>query len=234
MTTRSRILLAEDEEALQMIIGDRLRKERYCVDCASDGEAALEMSVRYSFDLIILDVLLPKRDGFDVCRVLRQKRVITPILFVTALGQPTDKIKGLKVGGDDYVTKPFDMPELLARIEALLRRSPPKSSHGQKYRVGELEIDLRGTEVTRNGHHVDLSAREFQLLRYLVDHAESICSREEILKEIWGYAAADMLTRTVDVHVAGLRQKIEQDTDNPQLIRTIAGRGYIFQPRPIL
>lgn len=233
MTTGARILLAEDEQALQMIIGDRLRKERYCVDCASDGETAFEMSTRSSFDLLILDVLLPKRGGFDVCLALRQKKVTTPILFVTVLRQPTHKIKGLKIGGDDYITKPFDMPELLARVAALLRRPPLKSNHEQRYRLGELEIDLRGTEVTRNGHRVELSAREFRLLRYLVEHAGSVCSREEILKEVWGYAA-ETLTRTVDVHVAGLRQKIEQAPENPQLIRTIPGRGYIFQTGPIL
>jgi len=224
---RAHILLVEDEQALQMTIGDRLRKENYHVECTLDGETACDKSIGCPFDLIILDVLLPKGDGFEVCRVLRQRRISTPILFLTALGQPSQKIKGLRIGGDDYVTKPFEMQELLARVEALLRRSRLKSDVEQKYHLGELAIDLRGTEVTRNGCPVYLSAREFQLLRYLVQNAGSICSRDEILKEVWGYAT-DTLTRTVDVHVAALRQKIEQNTDDPKFIRTISGRGYIF------
>jgi len=222
------ILLVEDEEALRMTLSDRLLSEGYKVDCAGDGEEGLQCAMQATHDLIILDIMLPRKNGFDVCRDVRQAGLATPILMLTARGQTVDKVIGLKLGADDYLTKPFEMMELLARVEALLRRGR-KSAPGPNAicQVGSLRIDLRGTEVTRNGSVVNLSAREFQLLRYLVERRGATLSREEILKEVWGYSA-ETFTRTVDVHIASLRQKLEDNPKQPQLILTVSGLGYKF------
>ncbi|PYP89122.1 MAG: DNA-binding response regulator [Candidatus Angelobacter sp. Gp1-AA117] len=220
------ILLVEDEEALRMTLGDRLSSEGYAVDYAFDGEEGLRKATHLPFDLIILDVMLPRKSGFDVCRDVRQAGVITPILMLTARGQTVDKVLGLKLGADDYLTKPFEMIELTARVEALLRRAPVKTPDQQKvYHVGSLEIDVRGTTVSRDGKPVRLSAREFQLLRYLVERQGATLSRDQILKDVWGYNE-DTFTRTVDVHVASLRQKLEKDPKQPELILTVQGLGY--------
>jgi two-component system alkaline phosphatase synthesis response regulator PhoP len=220
------ILLVEDEEALRMTLGDRLLSEGYAVDYASDGEEGYDKATRLPFDLILLDVMLPRKNGFDVCRDIRQAGLITPILMLTARGQTIDKVLGLKIGADDYVTKPFDMMELTARIEALLRRAPTKAPEAQDvYQIGAVRIDLRGTSVSRDGKAVRLSAREFQLLRYLVEHSGATLSRDQILKDVWGYSA-ETFTRTVDVHVASLRQKLERDPKQPELILTVQGLGY--------
>ncbi len=224
-----RILIIEDEEALLMTVSDRLASEGYNVDCARDGEEGFSMALVGNYDLITLDLMLPKKSGFDVCRDLRQKGIITPILMLTARGQTVDKVVGLKLGADDYLTKPFESIELLARIEALLRRaSQTGRANVQSIRqFGPITIDLRGTEVTRGGKVVNLSAREFQLLKYFVEHQGATVSREEILRDVWGYST-ETFTRTVDVHVASLRQKIEKNPKNPQLIVTVAGLGYKF------
>jgi len=220
------ILLVEDEEALRMTLGDRLNSEGYALDYAFDGEEGLRKATHLPFDLIILDVMLPRKSGFDVCRDVRQAGVITPILMLTARGQTVDKVLGLKLGADDYLTKPFEMIELTARVEALLRRAPSKTPDQQKvYHVGALEIDVRGTTVSRDGKPVRLSAREFQLLRYLVERQGATLSRDQILKDVWGYNE-DTFTRTVDVHVASLRQKLEKDPKQPELILTVQGLGY--------
>ena len=222
------ILLVEDEEALRMTLGDRLLSEGYAVDYAVDGDEGLEKATRLPFDLILLDVMLPRKSGYDVCRDIRQAGLITPILMLTSRGQTIDKVLGLKIGADDYVTKPFEMMELTARIEALLRRAPTKNADAQDiFQAGALRIDLRGTSVTRDGRPVRLSAREFQLLRYFVEHAGATLSRDQILKDVWGYSA-ETFTRTVDVHVASLRQKLEKDPKQPELILTVQGLGYKF------
>jgi two-component system alkaline phosphatase synthesis response regulator PhoP len=223
------ILIVEDEEALRMTLSDRLHSEGYRVDCAADGVEGFERATREPFDLIILDIMLP-RCSFDVCRDIRQAGLITPILMLTARGQMVDKVIGLKIGADDYVTKPFEMMELTARIEALLRRAPSRLSAAcEIHQFGPIRIDLRGTEVTRNGRAVNLSAREFQLLRYFVEHPRATLSRDELLKEVWGYST-ETFTRTVDVHVASLRQKLEDDPKQPELIHTVPGLGYKFAP----
>ncbi len=222
------ILIIEDEEALRMTLTDRLHREGYVVDCAADGEEGFQKATEEPFDLILLDVMLPRRSGFDVCRDIRQAGLITPILMLTARGQTIDKVVGLKIGADDYVTKPFEMLELMARIEALLRRAPSRpAATGGIYRIGPVRIDLRGTEVTRDGKPVNLSAREFQLLRYFVEHPGATLSRDELLKEVWGYSK-ETFTRTVDVHVASMRQKLERDPKRPELIITVQGLGYKF------
>ena len=226
---RGNVLFVEDEEALQMTVGDRLRNEGYAVEYAANGDEGFEKATRLPFDLIILDVMLPKRDGFDVCKGIREAGLITPILMLTARGQTSDKVSGLKIGADDYVTKPFNMLELMARVEALMRRAPirpPEQAGGLDF--GSIHVDLVGTEVTQNGRPVNLSAREFQLLRYLVDHRGATVSREELLKQVWGYSA-DIYTRTVDVHIASLRQKLEDEPKQPKFILTVQGFGYKFK-----
>ncbi len=222
------ILLVEDEAGLRMTLGDRLVTEGYAVDYAANGDEAFEKATRLPFDLILLDVMLPRRSGFDVCRDIRQAGLITPIIMLTARGQTVDKVLGLKIGADDYLTKPFEMMELMARIEALLRRAPARPIAQQgPLQIGALAIDLRGTSVTREGKPVRLSAREYQLLRYFVEHRGTTLSRDLILKDVWGYSA-DTFTRTVDVHVASLRQKLERDAKQPELILTVQGLGYKF------
>jgi two-component system alkaline phosphatase synthesis response regulator PhoP len=224
------ILLVEDELALRITLVDRLHSENYKVDSALDGEEGYQKALHGSFDLILLDVMLPRKKGFDVCRDLRKAGLVVPIIMLTARGETVDKVLGLKIGADDYVTKPFQMIELMARIEALLRRVPrPSGEIGQIYQFGNLRIDLRGTSVTRDGDIVPLSAREFQLLRYLVEHQGATLSREVLLKDVWGYSA-DAFTRTVDVHVASLRQKLEKDSKKPELLLTVLGLGYKFAP----
>lgn len=213
-----------------MTLTDRLESEGYTVECAVDGEEGYDKAAGAAFDVIILDVGLPRRNGFDVCRDLRQAGLITPVLMLTARGQTVDKVLGLKIGADDYVTKPFEMMELLARVEALLRRAPMRpSNQGAIHQFGSVRVDLRGTEVTRDGQVVNVSAREFQLLRYFVEHAGTTISRNELLKEVWGYST-ETFTRTVDVHIVSLRQKIEADPKHPKLILTVPGLGYKFAP----
>jgi two-component system, OmpR family, alkaline phosphatase synthesis response regulator PhoP len=224
----AKILIVEDEAGLVTTLRDRLRKQGYAVSVARDGVSAMETATRLSFDLILLDLMLPGQSGLAVCEKLRKAGSSTPILMLTARRQTKDKVAGLKAGGDDYLTKPFHMAELLARIEALLRR--PTNLDGAaavRYQFGKVEIDVRRTEVSRDGKVVPLSAKEFQLLHYFLEHRDATLSREELLREVWGYQEVPS-TRTVDVHVAWLRQKIEQDPKNPQYILTVVGFGYKF------
>jgi two-component system alkaline phosphatase synthesis response regulator PhoP len=223
-----RILLVEDEPGVALTITDRLQSEGYTVEGAVDGEIALVRASSESFDLIILDVMLPLKNGFDVCRDLRQRGVPTPILMLTARGKLVDRVVGLKLGADDYLIKPFETLELLARVEALLRRAPvlpPPAA--DSYQFGDIHIDFRRAEVKRAGAALDLSAREYHLLRYFIDHRDAILSREELLEKVWGYDATP-LTRTVDVHVAWLRQKLEANPRHPQFIVTVHSMGYKF------
>jgi two-component system alkaline phosphatase synthesis response regulator PhoP len=239
-----RILLVEDEPGLLMTLTDRLVSEGFLVETATDGEAGLQRALAETFDLVILDVGLPRKNGFDVCRDLRQRSIAVPIIMLTARGQVVDKVVGLKIGADDYVTKPFEMMELLARIEALLRRVPPtpvapdRAARGAAggvageaaadvYDFGAIHADFRRAEVTREGVPLELSAREFKLLRYLIEHRGATISRDELLNEVWGYNAMPS-TRTVDVHIAWLRQKLEPNPHYPQFILTIHGLGYKF------
>ena len=227
-TVNSHILLVEDEPGLVLTLGDRLRSEGYTVEALYEGTQVLDRVTRERFGLIILDVMLPGKGGFEVCQELRQRGYTTPILMLTARTQMADKVKGLKLGADDYLTKPFEMPELLARVEALLRRGARAASEGPDfYDCGPLHIDMRRSEVLRDGLPAALSTKEFQLLRYLLENRGRAVGREELLKEVWGYASAPS-TRTVDVHVAWLRQKLESDPKQPKYILTVHGQGYKF------
>jgi len=228
-----RVLLVEDEPGLQLTLSDRLAAEGYDVETAGDGELGLARALSGSFELIVLDVMLPKRDGFDVCRKLRQRGIATPILMLTARGQVVDRVVGLKLGADDYLVKPFEAMELLARIEALLRRAappvaPPAGTPGAtRFEFDDVTVDTRKAEVARGGVPIELSAKEFQLLRYFLEHRGATLSRDELLQQVWGYDHTPS-TRTVDVHVAWLRQKLEPNPKTPQLILTVHGLGYKF------
>ena len=228
--TGRRILLVEDEPSLVLTLTDRLISEGYRVDTASDGEEALVRAEAGAFDLILLDVMLPRKNGFDVLRDLRQRGLETPVIMLTARGQVVDTVVGLKLGADDYLSKPFEMMELLARIEARLRRrtTPPATMPvSEGYQFGEVRMDFRSAEVFRGTEPLELSAREYQLLRYLIEHRNEVISRDQLLNEVWGYNAMPS-TRTVDVHVAWLRQKIEPNPRHPQFLLTVHGLGYRF------
>jgi two-component system, OmpR family, alkaline phosphatase synthesis response regulator PhoP len=222
------ILLVEDEEGLRMTLSDRLRSEGYVVDFAIDGDEGFNKATGLPFDLIILDIMLPHRNGLDVCRDVRGAGLATPILLLTARDQTIDKVLGLKLGADDYVTKPFDTLELMARVEALLRRRLPVRASQSVHQLGPIRMDVRGTEVTRDGKPVPLSAREFQLLRHFMEHPGATLSRSELLHEVWGYEDGTF-TRTVDVHIASLRQKLEKGPKRPEMIVTVPGMGYKFK-----
>jgi two-component system alkaline phosphatase synthesis response regulator PhoP len=225
---KKKILLIDDEPGLAVTLQERLLCEGYNVEVAQDGDAGLERATRDYFDLIILDIMLPGKSGLEVCRELRQQLITAPILMLSARSQTIDKVLGLKIGADDYVAKPFDMLELLARIEAHLRRTPNRTGEpGAIYEFGSIRVDFRRAEVFRHRSPVALSAREFQLLKYFIEHRGATLSRKELLKEVWGYGGLPS-TRTVDVHVFSLRHKLESDPRNPQFIRTIMGLGYKF------
>ena len=212
-----------------MTLTDRLQNEGFEVKSATDGEAGLSLACAENFDLIILDVMLPKKNGYDVCRDLRQKGVSTPILMLTAKGETIDKVLGLKLGADDYLTKPFEVIELLARIEALLRRSPQQmlNNRSESFRFGDVLVDFKRAEVLKNNQSIELSAMEFKLLQYLIENRGQVHSRNDLLDAVWGYDAMPS-TRTVDVHVAWLRQKLEENPKHPHFIQTVHGFGYKF------
>ena len=226
------ILIVEDEQELCMTLGDRLRSEGYAVECAFDGKSGFEKMNQAAYDLVILDIMLPMRSGLDLCVDIRKSGFTTPILILTALSQSLEKVAGLKLGADDYVTKPFDTLELMARVEALLRRAPHRANglggEHEVYRLGPIVLDTRRSRVTRDGHAVNLTSREFQLLRYLVEHRGVTVSREELLEQVWGHIPGT-LTRTVDMHIASLRQKLEASPKKPEMIITVPLMGYRFQ-----
>jgi two-component system alkaline phosphatase synthesis response regulator PhoP len=223
-----RVLIVEDEESLVLTLRDRLLSEGYVVDVAMDGDSALDTGTRTLYDLILLDVALPGRSGFDVCRDLRSRGVQTPIVMLTARGQVIDRVLGLKLGADDYLTKPFDAAELLARMEAVLRRSRNLGgASADGYAFGDVRVDFRSAVVTGPSGSIDLSGLEFKLLRYFVEHRGTVLSRDELLEKVWGYEAMPV-TRTVDVHVASLRQKLERNAAKPEFFVTVHGLGYKF------
>jgi DNA-binding response OmpR family regulator len=225
---KPRVLLVEDEPVLVQTLGDRLRAEGYELEAAADGEHGLKLALDDPFDIILLDVALPGKNGFDVLRDLRQHRVDTPVVMLTARGQVIDRVLGLKLGADDYVPKPFDTSELLARMEAVLRRKRGAvPSPAGTFAFGEIRVDFRRAEVRRAGESVELSSLEFKLLRYFVEHRGELLSRRELLEHVWGYPAV-LQTRTVDVHVASLRQKIERHAAKPEHILTVHRMGYRF------
>jgi two-component system alkaline phosphatase synthesis response regulator PhoP len=225
-TERKSILIIEDEEALSSTLSGRLRGEGYVVDTANEGMDGFEKATGQPFDLIILDIMMLSGRGWDVCRDMRQMGMATPILLLATHSQKTDAVLGLRLGADDFVTKPFNAAELLARIEALLRRAPYRCGRGVHH-IGSIKVDLGRAEVTRDGKPVYMAAREFQLLRYLIERPGTSISRKELLKAVWGYAT-DAMTRTIDMHISSLREKLEANPKYPELILTVAKVGYKF------
>jgi two-component system alkaline phosphatase synthesis response regulator PhoP len=223
----SRILIVEDEPGLVLTISDLLTAEGYEVATATDGPAGLAMASEQQFAVIILDVMLPKKTGFDVCRELRQRGVDSAILMLTAKTQVVNRVVGLKLGADDYLAKPFEPAELLARIEALLRRVRKEGRIAVRtFHFDDVKIDFERSEILKAGHRVEVAAKELLLLRYLVDHRDRVVPREEILQKVWEYDS-QVNSRTVDVHVSWLRQKLD-NPQNPKHIQTVRGKGYRF------
>ena len=220
------ILIVEDDPAMSVALRDGFEFEKYNVDMAADGEEGLRMAARGSHDLMILDVMLPKKSGLDVCRELRRNGSSTPIIMLTARGQEIDKIVGLKLGADDYVTKPFSFMELLARVEAILRRMS-RSATADEYTFGDVDLDFRTYQATRTGVPLDLTPREFRILRYFIDHEGEVVPREALLNHVWGYDSS-AFTRTVDTHMARLRHKIEAVPHEPRHLITVHRVGYKF------
>jgi two-component system alkaline phosphatase synthesis response regulator PhoP len=226
-----RILLIEDEPGLLLTVSDLLTGAGYEVETAEDGEAGLQAGSSGQFDAIVLDLMLPRRSGLEVCRELRRKGIDTAILMLTARGQVIDRVTGLKMGADDYLTKPFDPAELLARLEALLRRVIKENRIAvETFEFSDVVIDFQRAEVRRGGRSINLAGKELQLLRYLIDNRERVVPREEIMCKVWEYSS-DASSRTIDTHVAWLRQKLEENAQSPRHIQTIRGKGYRFTAR---
>jgi DNA-binding response OmpR family regulator len=220
------ILIVEDEPAMQLGLRDNLEFESYAVDVASNGEEGLNKIKSKPYDLILLDVMLPKLSGFDVCKQARATGVNTPIILLTARGEEIDKVLGLELGADDYVTKPFGVRELLARVKAHLRRSqssPLKESQGVS--IGRLKIDFGAYRAEENQAEVKLSHKEFELLSYLHQHKNEVVSRYDLLEKVWGYEEQPT-TRTIDNFIVRLRQKVEANPNQPKIILTVHGTGY--------
>jgi len=223
----TKILIIEDEESILMPLEDNLRLEGYEVSCAKDGLQGLSMAAEHPYDLIILDIMLPKMDGFEVCKRLRQDRVMTPILMLTAKSQEVDKVLGLELGADDYVTKPFSSRELLARVKAILRRAKEPHRGIDFYRFDDIELDFIKYEARKKGRPVPLTALEFNLIHFLVQNRGRVVHRNEVLDSVWGkdiYIDA----RTVDKHISLLRKKFEDNPENPRFIIGVRGVGYKF------
>jgi DNA-binding response OmpR family regulator len=221
-----KILIVEDEPAMVQGLRDNFEYEGYEVISAADGVDGLERALADNPDLVVLDVMMPRMSGLDVCKQLKTKRPGVPIIMLTARGQEIDKVVGLELGADDYVTKPFSIRELMARVKAVLRRVSPQAA-SDVYRFSDVEVNVRSNEVLRSGHPVDLSAKEFALLAYFVAHPTETLSRDRLLDAVWGYDNYPN-TRTVDTHIVHLRQKLEPNPEEPKFILTVHGTGYKF------
>jgi len=223
----ARILIVEDEPNMVAGLRDNFEYEGYEVITAPDGVAGLERELNEAPDLVILDVMMPRMSGLDVCKQLRSKRPSVPIIMLTARGQEVDKVVGLELGADDYVTKPFSIRELLARVKAVLRRAHTVPKEQDHYSFGDVEVNLRSCQVSRKGKAMDFSSKEFELLKYFLCHPGETLSRDRLLEEVWGYERFPT-TRTVDAHIVRLRQKVEPKPEEPRFILTVHGTGYKF------
>jgi len=223
----TKILIVEDEPNMVAGLRDNFEFEGYQVVTAPDGIAGLERALSEMPDLVILDVMMPRMSGLEVCQQLKAKRPSIPIIMLTARGQEVDKVVGLELGADDYVTKPFSIRELLARVKAVLRRAQTSPKNGDRYMFGDVEVNLRSCQVVRKGKALDFSSKEFELLKYFLSHSGEAISRDRLLEEVWGYDRFPT-TRTVDAHIVRLRQKLEPKPDDPHFILTVHGVGYKF------
>ena len=226
-----KILIVEDEESILMALEDDLGNEGYAVTGETDGAKGLDLAQAGGYDLLILDIMLPSLDGLEVCKKLRAAGDATPILILTAKSQELDKVLGLELGADDYVTKPFSRRELLARVKALLRRAEPVNSPLTHFHFADVEVDFKAYEVRKGGQPVELTAKEFALLRLLVGRRGEVLRRDVILNEVWG-DDSDVFPRTVDTHIVHLRQKIEDDPANPKFFVNVRAVGYKFVADP--
>lgn len=224
----AKILVVEDEPNMQIGLRDNLEFESFDVTVAKDGQEGLDELLKNSFDLVLLDVMMPKMSGFDVCKAARKEGVKTPIIFLTAKGEEIDKVLGLELGADDYITKPFSIRELVARVKAVLRRTEGQADDQQsptELEIGRLKVDFTRYEAESNGEEVKMSHKEFEVLLYLYKHKNEIVSRYQLLEDVWGYEATPT-TRTVDNFILKLRQKIEENPNDPKFILTVHGAGY--------
>jgi two-component system alkaline phosphatase synthesis response regulator PhoP len=224
---RAKILVVEDEPNMVVGLRDNFEFEGYEVITARDGVEGLELALAESPDLVVLDVMMPRMSGLEVCKQLRAKRASIPIIMLTARGQEVDKVVGLELGADDYVTKPFSIRELLARVKAVLRRTAVVPKDQDQHSFGDVEVDLRKCRVLRSGKALDVSSKEFELLKYFICHSGETLSRHQLLEEVWGYEHYPT-TRTVDTHLVRLRQKLEPNPEQPQYFLTVHGTGYRF------
>lgn len=225
----TKVLVVEDDPGILRTVADNLRFEHYEVVTATDGETGYALRQHEQPDLIVLDLMLPRMSGFDLCRKLRTEDVHVPVLILTARSEEADRVNGLDLGADDYVTKPFSVPELMARIRALLRRASAVTGAPATLKFGQVEVDFRRYEVHRRGRPVEMTRKEFALLRFLASREDTVVTRDELLNKVWGFESYPV-TRTVDNHVAGLRAKLETDPARPVHIQTVHGVGYKFVP----
>jgi len=222
----TRILLVDDELKMQQVIKDNLELEGYDVDVVGDGKGGLQKLLDNSYSLVLLDVMLPGMSGFDVCRKAREKGIQTPVIFLTAKGEEIDKVLGLELGADDYITKPFGLRELLARTKAVLRRVEGSAGGpAEKMVLGSIEVDFRSYTAVRGGKNVAMTPKEFELLKFLWQHRNQTVSRDQLLTNVWGYDET-LSTRTIDNFILKLRQKIEDNPAKPKYIITLHGLGY--------
>jgi DNA-binding response OmpR family regulator len=224
-----KILIIEDEELIRMALEDDFRLEDYDVDVASDGIEGMAKAANPDIDLIILDIMLPGMNGFDICKRLRSQGIRTPVIMLTAKGQEIDRVVGLEIGADDYVTKPFSPRELQSRVKAVLRRmeTVPDDKSEDLYRSGELEVNFRQYECRKSGKVVSLTAHEFALLKYLIQNRGQVIDRDELLDKVWGKDVF-VTPHTIDTHIANIRKKIEDDVSSPRFITSVRGVGYKF------
>jgi DNA-binding response OmpR family regulator len=225
--SRAKILVVEDEPNMVVGLRDNFEFEGYEVITAGDGVEGLQLALEESPDLVVLDVMMPRMSGLEVCKQLRAKRASLPIIMLTARGQEVDKVVGLELGADDYVTKPFSIRELLARVKAVLRRTAVIPKDQEQHSFGDVEVDLRRCRVLKAGKALDVSSKEFELLKYFICHSGETLSRHRLLEDVWGYEHFPT-TRTVDTHLVRLRQKLEPNPEEPQYFLTVHGTGYRF------
>ncbi len=226
---KASILIVEDEQAIRSALVDFLEFHGFKVSQAVDGLEAERTVAEKQFDLILLDLMLPKISGEQLCQKWRREDLQTPIIMLTAKGQESERVGGLNLGADDYITKPFSLEELLARMNAILRRTDPARAVGQKFTFGCLQVDIPALKVTRDGDQIEISKREAALIQYFAANPNRVISREELYKEVWGETMTDLGTRTTDMHIAKLRSKIEHDPAEPKIITTVRGAGYKYE-----
>jgi DNA-binding response OmpR family regulator len=232
MEQKAHILIVEDEQKIRTALRDFLEFHGFKVSEAVDGLEAERTAAGKEFDLILLDLMLPKISGEQLCTKWRQEGLQSPIIMLTAKGQQKEKIVGLNLGADDYITKPFSLEELLARIRAVMRRTDPARAVGQNFKFADLDVDIAALRIRRNNEEMKITKREAEIIRYFAANPNRVISREELYREVWNETWTELGTRTMDMHIAKLRSKIEPDSAEPQIIKTVRGAGYKYEARP--